>query len=386
VSNVTYKGVTTAAGTFQGGSGIIGFDSGIVLSTGQIADVVGPNETDSTTTAHGTPGDAQLSSLAGGTETHDAAVLGFDFVASSDTLSFQYAFGSEAYVEYVNSEYNDVFGFFINGTNCAMVGGLPVSVNTVNDQDNAGSFLDNTAATINTELDGLTTVLTCTASVKKGATNHLKLAIADVSDEQYDSAVFLKAGSFITTTTKTNPKGTKPPASNDRKLQKVSGLTPLNTATQYIGNDDWLFVLGSEQTKLMASALEQPGNGGRSSCDLIGSMLKANTLTGGKIVNVGMTAAQRFNQLCNAYKLMDATHYWQVKAFLNEAAAFGACGMFVLDGRKFPTKTVTIRPVGSFPRYNAWAGLGTATRIETALPGDPEVHAVCGPQGDPWIT
>ena len=44
-----------------------------------------------------------------------------------------------------------------------------------NDIDDGGGLLD-------TEMDGLTTVLTCQASVDAGAVNHMKLAIADTSD------------------------------------------------------------------------------------------------------------------------------------------------------------------------------------------------------------
>src|SRR5207237_6677914 len=40
---------------------------------------------------------------------------------------------------------------------------------------------------------------TCTANVTPGVPNHMKLAIADASDANYDSAVFLKAASLITT-------------------------------------------------------------------------------------------------------------------------------------------------------------------------------------------
>ena len=54
VSNITYTGANIAAGTFSGGSGIIGFEDGIVLSSGNIASVAGPNtaETPQQTTAN----------------------------------------------------------------------------------------------------------------------------------------------------------------------------------------------------------------------------------------------------------------------------------------------------------------------------------------------
>src|SRR2546426_7650260 len=66
ISNVTYTGDNTAAGTFSGGTGIIGFESGIILSSGKVADVAGPNTADGTTTTFSsdpTP-DSDLQALA----------------------------------------------------------------------------------------------------------------------------------------------------------------------------------------------------------------------------------------------------------------------------------------------------------------------------------
>jgi len=52
------------------------------------------------------------------------------------------------------------------------------------------------SAPLNTEMDGLTKVLTCQATVNSGATNHMKLAIADASDFILDANVFIQAGSL----------------------------------------------------------------------------------------------------------------------------------------------------------------------------------------------
>ena len=46
---------------------------------------------------------------------NDLCVLEFDFIPESDTIMFNYSFGSEEYLNWVNSSYNDVFGFFISG-------------------------------------------------------------------------------------------------------------------------------------------------------------------------------------------------------------------------------------------------------------------------------
>lgn len=212
-----------AFGSFQGGRDIVGFDRGLIISTGNATAVAGPNSSNNTSGSIGTNGDPQLSAMSGQV-TKDAAILEFDFVPSSTTVSFDYAFGSEEYSEYVNTVFNDVFAFWLNGVNVALVPGtgLPVTINNVNNgygnpipcgggavPSNPAYFLDNAigSATVcdpvgsatryaGTELDGLTVVFTVTATVTANIINRIRFAIADASDSAYDSVVFLRAGSF----------------------------------------------------------------------------------------------------------------------------------------------------------------------------------------------
>ena len=111
VSNASFIGDPDQIGFFDGINSNVGIDSGIVLSTGDIYTVVGPNDDDgwANSTSYGGAGDAALNALIGGV-THDASVLEFDFVPTSGTISFRYVFGSEEYLEYVGS-INDAFGF-----------------------------------------------------------------------------------------------------------------------------------------------------------------------------------------------------------------------------------------------------------------------------------
>ena len=218
VFNVTYHGANVAAGTFAGGTGIVGFESGVILSSGNVAYVPGPNTQDDSTADNMLGCDPDLNTLIPGYTTFDASVLEFDFECQgTQVIAFQYVFTSEEYNEWVNTAYNDVFGFFLNGANIALVpggGGLAVSINNVNCGNPynppGGSFcnlhINNDCDDIppggfpcagarDTQMDGLTVVLTATGVLNPGL-NHIKLAVADAGDHILDSNLFIQGQSF----------------------------------------------------------------------------------------------------------------------------------------------------------------------------------------------
>lgn len=210
VSNVTYTGALAQAGTVHVvDPAVVSFNDGIILSSGNIADVVGPNKSDGITGDMAGAADADLNALIQNTQTvnpvtFDAAALEFDFVPTASQIYFTYTFGSDEYLEWVNL-FNDVFAFYVNGTNCATVpGGDPISVDTINNTVNPDLFRDNSFANppanpINIESDGLSVEMICSAPVNAGQTNHMKLVIADTSDQILDSVVMIKAHSLSTT-------------------------------------------------------------------------------------------------------------------------------------------------------------------------------------------
>ncbi len=214
VSNILYTGSDFAAGKFEGGTGIVGFESGIILSSGRIDSVPGPNSSDNTGTSLGMVGDSDLDSLVLPLITYDAAVLEFDFTPLvSGEVTFRYLFTSEEYNEYANSAFNDVLGIFIDGVNEAKLpdGITLVSINSVNggnplgtDAQNPQWFINNDPSDgvpqINIEGDGLTFIFEVKFDVVVGLSDpvpyHIKLAIADVDDSVYDTWVFVE-GSFV---------------------------------------------------------------------------------------------------------------------------------------------------------------------------------------------
>jgi hypothetical protein len=193
IANATFRGDNFAAGTFSGALSDLGIDTGVVLSTGRAEDVTGPNQSDATSTDFELPGDADLDVIVAPERTYDAAVLEFDVTPTGATLGVRFVFASEEYNEFVGTQFNDVLAIYVNGANCANVGGRPVSVNTVNAAVNADLFIDNHDGKRDTELDGFTVPLECVANVTPNVPSHVKIAIADTADGIYDAAVFLAA-------------------------------------------------------------------------------------------------------------------------------------------------------------------------------------------------
>ncbi len=235
VDNVSYRGDDRGKGFFSKGMEAIDVEEGVILSTGDVRDCKGSNNSPKTTTkfTNGPNGDPDLSKLIRILENkslpvHDVTILEFDFTPTQDKVTFEYVFASDEYCEYVGSGFNDVFGFFVSGPgisgpfadgaeNIAKVPGSNdyVSINSIHWKENEEYYNNNTpfgaalgggcrigeifAPAVSKqvlEYDGFTNVLTAVANVIPCETYHIKLAIADVSDGGFDSAVFLKANSF----------------------------------------------------------------------------------------------------------------------------------------------------------------------------------------------
>ncbi len=202
-SNVSFTGLTgftSSAGLFTDGFAAgLGFDSGIMLSSGYINNVVGPNISSGITGNLYLPGDVDLTALIPGYVTYDATILEFDFTLPAESIYIEFIFGSDEYNEWVGSAYNDVFAFFLDGSNIALIPGTstPVSINNVNNGANSAYYFDNTyPSTADIECDGFTTTIAGTFPLNSNPTHHIKLAIADAGDHVLDSWVFIRASSF----------------------------------------------------------------------------------------------------------------------------------------------------------------------------------------------
>lgn len=188
------------------------FEKGIVLSTGKLGHVPGPNSYLSDDDAPGWVGDTDLETILGIGRTVNATVLEFDFIPNADNIRFRYIFASEEYQQGDPNtcRYSDAFAFLIKpegGTykNIALVPGTntPVQVTTVHSgipghcspiNENYFEGWNGYNAAIN--FNGQTKVLIAESPVVVNQRYHIKLVIADESNYRYDSAVFLEGGSF----------------------------------------------------------------------------------------------------------------------------------------------------------------------------------------------
>lgn len=231
-SNVTFNGqpgdeVYIQTGLFLGGSGVIEFDSALVMATAPIQSAVDPFG--GGVIPNPVTNDQDLLDLSGQPNVNDCAILEFDFIANSDSLKFNYVFSSTEYNQYTCSQFNDAFGFFLSGPgitgpfsggaiNIALVpdSDIPVAINTINGGAPTGGglaatceaanpnwiadsqyFVNNTAQpNDDVQYNGMTVTLTALANIQCGVEYHIKLAIGDAVDGALDSGVFIEAGSF----------------------------------------------------------------------------------------------------------------------------------------------------------------------------------------------
>ena len=231
--NPNFIGGAQQLGVVDASNTNLGIDFGIILATGdcQMSSNSPGNSDDSSSEGFLLSGSDPDLEIISNTTVFDAAVLEFDFIATSTNANIQFVFASEEYNEYVCGAVNDAFGIFISGPgyngsysngaeNIANIPGTttPVSINTVNN-GNVGQagilsdclnsfpdwdqytnyFIDNSTLSTNPntiEYDGFTVPITVDIPLICGEMYHLKIAIGDGGDPVYDSAVFLLAEGF----------------------------------------------------------------------------------------------------------------------------------------------------------------------------------------------
>lgn len=212
VSNLTRTCADSASGYFNSTAANVGIDSGIVLTSGSILNTLGPNSSGSAGTLNGSMGDDDLNELIPGYYTYEACVIEFDMAVLADTVRISYVFGSEEYLEYVGSGFNDIFAFWVSGpgitdtVNIATIPDtdIPVSINNLNSTSYSDYYVYNgdgfedpyISDPFYIQYDGITAVMEGKIATMPGETYHMKIAVADAGDGIFDTGVFLKTGSL----------------------------------------------------------------------------------------------------------------------------------------------------------------------------------------------
>ena len=212
--NTTVNGTIngfSSFGYFEKANSNFPFQNGIVLSTGQASSAGNTQNTNPLN--EGTADwitDPDLEAALGITNTLNATSIDFDFISTSNVVQFNYILASEEYFAEYPCLYSDGFAFLIKESgssnpyqNIAIIPGTntPVNTNTIHDEivgfcpeENNQYFEGYNVG--DTNFNGRTTTLSASASITPNVQYHIKLIIADQTDRNFDSAVFIEGNSF----------------------------------------------------------------------------------------------------------------------------------------------------------------------------------------------
>lgn len=238
------SGSNSQIATFTNGIGgaNLQIDEGILLTASTAKEAFSTNDSGRKSLNPGNVGpagfDADLLSTISQNRIYNQVVFEFDVTLDANTrlLLIDYQFASDEYPEWVGSQFNDAFGFFISGGDLTQTYNIarvvddsvivttanisnypPVNINNVNrgaignqsngspvDLSNSNLFIDNggtdvgyggvntSNAHIISEFDGFTKKLHATLdNLTPGQTYHFKMALADTSDTAWDAGVFV---------------------------------------------------------------------------------------------------------------------------------------------------------------------------------------------------
>ena len=218
-SNVSISSNQSVA-YFNANGSIFPIEEGIIIRSGIAANSQGiytGNGLDSQVNSN-TDADLQAISNQSGQSAiiTDTAFLEFSFIPSSTSFSFDFLFASNEYGQW-QCGFSDVFAFLLTDlttgetTNLAIIPETttPISVRDIRDSQynsNCNSVNSELFSTYNANdpansvlnMRGYTIVLNASSDVIPNNPYSIKLVIGDYNDSDFDSAVFIEAGSFDT--------------------------------------------------------------------------------------------------------------------------------------------------------------------------------------------
>lgn len=175
---------------------------GIVLSTGDAKQAFGDKRPLGGNFG-GRQNDADMAKLINGVQQYDTVALEFDVKTEGNVLAFDWMFASNEFDQ--GKQYYDTLGIFVDGKNIATMLDSKANIDVKNLKDGeepvlveGNDYYVSDMAFSDSAYIGHTPMRTSMAYVTPGSTVHVKIALCDLSDDAFDSAVFLRAKSIET--------------------------------------------------------------------------------------------------------------------------------------------------------------------------------------------
>jgi Ca2+-binding RTX toxin-like protein len=377
-----------AVNFYNGSLAPLDIGSGLLLTSGTtpgITNTVGWFGTDNSFSSGFNNGDADINAVVNtvfNTLSYDATSLAFNFTANDLTatsISFNIVFGSDEYPEWVD-QFVDSAVVMVNGVNYALFNhdpNHPLSV--VSSNLAAGYFQNNSTNVLPIEYDGVSHMLKIVAPINPGgATNQIKIAIADTGDHVYDSGIFIAnlsagniPGSGVVSVT--------PPGSTTDNSDTVTG----SAQDEYIdlkgGNDvayagagDDIIVAGAGNDSVYGGSGEDQIKGDAGNDLLDGGDGVADTAVFSGIsteYNIAYTAVN------NSYTITDSKIGSTSEGndtLLNTELVKFSDGLFALNPSGLTTVSNPAVPPANTPGSVIISGIGSLGNVLTATVGDPD--------------
>ena len=195
VFNIQVDCDSRAFGYFLSDTNTLEINQGLVLSTGKICSLIGPNLESGVSTNLSYVFQSNWHDSING---YDLCIVEFDYITLKDSVKFNIQFGSEEYPKFVNTIFADFFNIYLSGNefqepkHIAKISNENISVNSVNAAVNNNFYIDNSSKSLNVEFNGLTKKISVKEKITPNLKYHLTFVIGDVGDAINDSGVFIE--------------------------------------------------------------------------------------------------------------------------------------------------------------------------------------------------
>lgn len=232
-------------GFFEKGNSNFPFENGIVLSSGNINSAGNVQNTNALNEGDSSwQTDPDLEIALGINNTLNATSIEFNFISATSSINFNYILASEEYFADYPCNYSDGFAFLIKETgttqpyqNLAIIPGTTTPVNTSTIHQEIVGFCDAENESYfegynmgDTNFNGRTQIMSASANITPNVEYTIKLIIADQTDRNFDSAVFIEANSF----TNSVDLGTDLTTCNDSTLLNAETNNPQASYEWYL--------------------------------------------------------------------------------------------------------------------------------------------------------